>query len=152
MPPRRKSTANKRAPTEQEHSAGVIVFRKGADGEKLFLLLDYGRYWDYPKGHVEAGEDERSAALRELAEETGIKQIELIDDFREETVYFFRPPGRGLVRKTVVFFLGEVESDKVTISHEHVGHAWLVGQEALSRVKYPTAKQVMQAVLEHLEP
>ncbi|HEV8605666.1 MAG TPA: NUDIX domain-containing protein [Tepidisphaeraceae bacterium] len=152
MPPRRKSTARKKGPTEQEQSAGIIVFRKGAEGEKLYLLLDYGRYWDYPKGHVEAGEDERSAALRELAEETGIKHIELMDDFREEIVYFFRPPGRGLVRKTVVFFVGEVDSDKVAISHEHVGYAWLPGEEALSHVKYPTAKQVMQAVLKHLEP
>ena len=54
------------------------------------------------------------AALRELREETGIGDVELVDDFRHEIVYFFRPPGKGLVRKTVVFFLGEVELEKVT--------------------------------------
>ncbi|HEV8378472.1 MAG TPA: NUDIX domain-containing protein, partial [Tepidisphaeraceae bacterium] len=91
------------------------------------------------------------AALRELREETGFSDIDLMDDFRHEIVYFFRPPGRGLVRKTVVFFIGEVKSDTVKISHEHVGFEWLKGEEALARVKYPTAKQVMQAVLNHLE-
>jgi len=151
MPPRRKSTAKKRGSTRQERSAGIIVFRKGADGKHLFLLLDYGNYWDFPKGHIEEGEDERAAALRELAEETGITNVELMDDFRHEIVYFFRPPGRGLVRKTVVFFSGEVESEEVTISHEHVGYEWLKGEDALARVKYPTAKQVMRAVLKHLE-
>jgi len=151
MPPRRKSTAKKRGSTRQERSAGIIVFRKGADGKHLFLLLDYGNYWDFPKGHIEEGEDERAAALRELAEETGITNVELMDDFRQEIVYFFRPPGRGLVRKTVVFFLGKVDSEKVTISHEHVGYEWLKGEDALARVKYPTAKQVMRAVLKHLE-
>src|SRR5438552_19075973 len=120
MPPRRKSGMKKKGATQQERSAGVIVFRR-ADGEKLYLLLDYGKYWDFPKGHIEAGEDEREAALRELGEETGISDIELMDDFRDERVYFFRPPGRGLVRTTVVFFIGEVESDQVKISHEHAG-------------------------------
>ncbi|HEV8293454.1 MAG TPA: NUDIX domain-containing protein [Tepidisphaeraceae bacterium] len=151
MPPRRKMTGKKKGSTRQERSAGVIVFRKGEGGENLYLLLDYGHYWDFPKGHIEAGEEERAAALRELSEETGISDVNLLDDFRHEIVYFFHPPGRGLVRKTVVFFLGEVESEKVTISHEHVGYAWLKGQEALAGVKYPSAKQVMQAVLKHLE-
>ena len=141
---------NKRS-TQQERSAGVIVFRKGEGAEKFYLLLDYGKYWDFPKGHIEAGEDEREAALRELREETGIGDVELMDDFRHEIVYFFRPPGRGLVRKTVVFFIGEVESEKVKISHEHVGYEWLRGAEAVGRVKYPTAKDVMRAVLSHLE-
>ncbi len=137
--------------TQQERSAGVIVFRKAEDGEKLYLLLDYGHYWDFPKGHIEAGEDERAAALRELSEETGIADVELMDDFRHEIVYFFRPPGKGLVRKTVVFFIGEAMSETVKISHEHVGYEWLKGEEALARVKFPTAKQVMRAVLNHLE-
>jgi len=146
----RKPPAMNKGSTTHERSAGIIVFRKDPQGERLYLLLDYGRYWDYPKGHVEAGEDERAAALRELAEETGIKDVDLMDDFRHEIGYFFRSKGRGLVRKTVVFFLGEVESDQVQLSHEHVGYEWLKGQEALARVKYPTAKQVMQAALAHL--
>src|SRR6266850_1072577 len=151
MPTRRKMAAKNKGSTQQERSAGVIVFRKGEGGEKLYLLLDYGKYWDFPKGHIEAGEDERATALRELSEETGIRDVELMDDFRHEIVYFFRPPGRWLVRKTVVFFIGEVESEEVTISHEHVGYEWLKGEDALARVKYPTAKQVMRAVLKHLE-
>jgi bis(5'-nucleosidyl)-tetraphosphatase len=142
--------AAKKGATQQERSAGVIVFRKGESAENLYLLLDYGRYWDFPKGHIEAGEDERAAALRELSEETGIIDVQLMDDFRHEIVYFFRPPGRGLVRKTVVFFIGEAASEAVKISHEHVAYEWLAGEKALGRVKYPTAKQVMQAVLNHL--
>ena len=67
----------KKGATQQERSAGVIVFRK-AGGESLYLLLDYGKYWDFPKGHIEPGEDERAAALRELSEETGIADVELM--------------------------------------------------------------------------
>jgi len=151
MPPRRKSAAKSKGATQQERSAGVIVFRKKKSGDMVFLLLNYGRYWDFPKGHIEAGEDDRAAALRELEEETGITDVDLMDDFRHEIVYFFRPPGRALVRKTVVFFIGEVTSKAVEISHEHVGYEWLKGDEALARLKYPTAKDVMAAVLNHLD-
>ena len=46
-------------PVKAERSAGVIVFRlRGRAKEAQFLLLDYGKYWEYPKGHVEKGEDE----------------------------------------------------------------------------------------------
>src|SRR5689334_3173101 len=93
-------------PTVHERSAGVIVyFIPETGGPRRFLLLDYGKYWDYPKGHVEEGEDDLTAAGRELREETGIASVELDPRFRHEITYFFR--GRkGLVRKTVVFFLG----------------------------------------------
>src|SRR2546423_9903997 len=103
-----------------ERSAGVVIFTDTARG-RLYLLLDYGRYWDFPKGHVEKDEDEESAALRELEEETGITKFKLIEGFRREIEYFFRVEER-LVRKSVVFFLAEARSQEVKISHEHKGY------------------------------
>jgi 8-oxo-dGTP pyrophosphatase MutT (NUDIX family) len=37
------------------------------------LMIRLRNRWDLPKGHIEAGEDSRTAALREVEEETGIK-------------------------------------------------------------------------------
>lgn len=36
--------------------------------------------WFFPKGHVEAGEDDETTARREIREETGLVDLELIDD------------------------------------------------------------------------
>ncbi len=50
-------------------SCGVLL----TDGQQLLLGHATGQeHWDIPKGKVEAGESPLQAALRELAEETGL--------------------------------------------------------------------------------
>jgi 8-oxo-dGTP pyrophosphatase MutT (NUDIX family) len=126
-----------------ERSAGVIVFRELPHQPIEYLLLDYGKHWDYPKGHVEKGETDEQAARRELAEETGIQDIKLLSGFAREITYFFRHRNRGLIRKQVVFFVGKVADAEIVLSHEHVGHAFLAYEDALKRVTYATAKNVL---------
>ena|SRR5450432_1883324 len=133
----------------QEFSAGIVVFHRG--NVRAFLLLDYGKHWDFPKGHLEKNEDDLTAALRELEEETGIKKVELADGFAKESVYFFRHPRRGLTRKKVIFYLAAVKQKKVTISHEHVGYDFLPFDEALDRLTYPTAKQLLRDANDYLQ-
>ena len=131
----------------QERSAGVIVFR---ESPAEFLLLDYGRYWDYPKGHLEKGESDEVAARRELLEETGIGEVELVPGFTHEISYFYRSK-RGLMRKSVVFFLGRVSSSTVVqLSDEHVGFEWLPYEAAMQRVRFASARDVLSAANDYL--
>lgn len=55
-------------------SAGVVVVRR-IDGPWHYLLLRAYRYWDFPKGRVEPGEDPLDAAVRETAEETTLTRL-----------------------------------------------------------------------------
>src|SRR4051812_30501293 len=103
-----------------ERSAGFICFRRRSDVPDAgieYLVLDYGRHWEYAKGHVDRGESDLDAAIRELREETGIRDANVVDGFRHELLYFFRDRRKGLIRKTVVFFLAEtgVTDDEVTL-------------------------------------
>lgn len=135
----------------QERSAGfVLFFKPPEDAPPQFLLLDYGKHWDFPKGHVEKGEDDITAAHREVQEETGIAEIRVIPGFQQEITYFFRNRRRHLIRKVVVFFLGEVRTSKVRISDEHVGFAFLPFAKAIDRVTYATARQLLQLAEEQL--
>jgi bis(5'-nucleosidyl)-tetraphosphatase len=126
-----------------ERSAGVVLFREDLFKRRQYLLLDYGRHWDFPKGHVEPREDDRAAALRELREETGITDAKLIDGFAREIEYIFRA-GRQRVRKTVIFFVAQTTTEAVELSHEHCGCEWLDFSTAMTRTTYATAREVLQ--------
>ena len=136
----------------QERSAGFVIFYRDPEpgGAPEFLLLDYGRHWDFPKGHVEKGEDDLTAARRELAEETGITDAELVPPFHHEITYFFRHSRRGLVRKTVIFFLGRTSTRQVTLSREHTGYAFLPYSQALERTTFPSARKLLMLAWEQL--
>jgi 8-oxo-dGTP pyrophosphatase MutT (NUDIX family) len=55
-------------------AGGGVVFN--SDGE--FLTIKRNGIWDLPKGKLEEGEDFATAALREVEEETGLKNLEII--------------------------------------------------------------------------
>jgi len=132
-----------------EVSAGVIVFRNRPCRE--YLLLDYGSHWDFPKGHIEAGEDPVATARRELGEETGIRDARFVSGYMERMRYSYRRAGEQM-RKVVTYFLAETAVEKVTLSHEHCGYAWVSYEEGLCRLTFTTAKELLSKAHNFLEP
>jgi 8-oxo-dGTP diphosphatase len=56
-------------------AAGGVIVRDGVDGEPEVLLIHRVRQddWTFPKGKLEPGESYQACALREVAEETGLR-------------------------------------------------------------------------------
>ncbi len=131
----------------KEKSAGVIVYRIGENNEINYLVLYHGGdYWNFAKGHVEAGESEGEAALRELKEEAGI-DVELIDGWRQQTQFFFKEKhreGTPLIRKDFILYLAKApEKAEIKISHEHQGFAWLDFKMATKYIKFKNLKEIL---------
>jgi bis(5'-nucleosidyl)-tetraphosphatase len=125
-----------------EKSCGAVVFFKGVHVD--FLLLQYeAGHWDFVKGNVEPNESEIETVFRELKEETGIVATQIIDGFRERIQYFYRRQGET-VQKEVIFYLIEANTEKVQLSFEHVGYSWLSYVEALEKLTFKNAKDVLQ--------
>lgn len=130
-----------------EKSAGAIIFKK--EKNKIFyLLLHYPGtsqrdYWDFPKGHIEKGEKEIETVKREVKEETGLKDIKFIKNFRETIKYFFKFKKKNIL-KFVTFYLGESKTKNVKISKEHIGYKWLPYEEAIKLLTFKNAKEILK--------
>ena len=129
----------------EERSAGAVVYSE-TDSGKNFLLLNYpSGHWDFVKGNIEEGETLKQTVLREIREETGITDIEFINGFEEKIEYHYQRD-EGLVHKEVVFFLAKTKTIDVKISHEHLGFVWLNFDDALKKLTYKNAKNIMEKI------
>jgi 8-oxo-dGTP diphosphatase len=134
------------APTK--FAAGCVVYRHDAAGAPLLLLIydKYGR-WTLPKGHLEDGETEQVAAVREVLEETGLSGE--LGALVTRVVYTVRSK-RGLERlKQVAFFLLHVDSSEARPQiEEGISLAeWFAPEEALARIGYAQVRDVLARAL-----
>jgi len=129
----------------REKSAGAVVYRI-ENGKPVYLLLHYeGGHWDFPKGNIEKGESVEETAKREIKEETGISDIQFVPGFKTQIEYFFKREG-GTVFKTVDFLIAKTGEKDVKLSFEHIGFEWLPFKEAMERLTYKTAKDLLVKV------
>jgi 8-oxo-dGTP pyrophosphatase MutT (NUDIX family) len=126
----------------EEVSAGIILFNEIVDKE--FLLLNYpSKHWDFVKGKMEKDETPLETALRETKEETGISDVEFIDGFKEEIEYNFYADNQE-IHKKVIFFLGKTKTIDIILSHEHLDFIWLDFNNALEKITYKNAKNLLK--------
>lgn len=109
-----------------------------------YLLLRVFRYWDFPKGLVEPGEDVLQAAIREVKEETGLTDLQ----FRWGDIFKETPPySRGKIAR---YYLAEAPTGEVYLpvnselgKPEHHEFRWLTYEQAR-----PLLVARLQAVLD----
>ena len=132
-----------------EKSCGAVVFLRNS--QVNYLLLHYGGgHWDFVKGNVEPNEREKETVIRELREETGIVDARFIDGFKEKIEYFYRRQGIT-IHKEVIFFIIETHTKEVKLSYEHVGYIWLNYRNAMEKLTFKNAQDVLQKVHELLK-
>lgn len=137
----------------REKSAGAIIYRL-ENGVPLYLLLHYpSGHWEFAKGHIEKNESPEQAAVREIKEETGIENMVIIPGFKEYIKYSFKnnynlkkaeKNTAPWIFKLVVFYLAKTKQENVRISSEHTDFVWLPYDEAIKKLTFKNAKNLLK--------
>ncbi|MCW2499489.1 MAG: hydrolase [Frankiales bacterium] len=152
MPPVPQPPSRRPLRRVDETSAGGLVLDRrgpGARGALIGRLDRRGRLlWSLPKGHVEAGETEPQAAVREVQEETGILgevvgKLGTID-------FWFVADGRRVHKTVHHFLLLAVDPDRgLELSDEDVEVsevAWVPVAELPARLAYADERRLLEKV------
>jgi 8-oxo-dGTP pyrophosphatase MutT (NUDIX family) len=132
----------------QEFSAGIIAFREPQNPK--FLLLKYTKgYWSFSRGGIEHGEDSRTAAIRELKEETNLEPAKIFDGFKETAGLFYRKEGK-IIHKDLTFYLAEAKEGEVKLT-EHSDYGWFTFEEAMEKLQFKNDKEILKKANEFLK-
>lgn len=130
-----------------EKSCGALVFRR--DGDKILVLMirhKRGGHHSFPKGHVEAGEDEHATAVREVEEETSVG-IRIRSSFRE-TVHY--SPAVGVI-KEVVYFLAFTDQVEIRPREGEIAEVeWVPIEKAEAALTHENDRVVFRAALKRI--
>lgn len=131
---------------DEVSAGGLVVDKTGTKGLLIGRLdpkdASHERLlWSLPKGHIEDGETPEQAALREVAEETGIKSeitrsLGVID-------FWFMASGKR-IHKTVHHFLFTEVGGKLAPQVTEVDDvAWFPIDEIISKLAYPDERKLI---------
>jgi 8-oxo-dGTP pyrophosphatase MutT (NUDIX family) len=134
----------------EETSAGGLVVDRSGPGLRVALIARLNRAgrleWCLPKGHLEGTETPEEAAVREVAEETGI--IGRVVEPLGTIDYWFSVEGRR-IHKTVHHYLMEATGGELSVEGdpdaEAVDAAWVPVPELVGRLAFSNERRIARA-------
>ena len=135
------------APAVAELAAGGLVCHRPS-GRILALHVKDQDRWGFPKGHVEAKESVEVAARREITEETGLADLEFVQEV-DEVHYRFYDPTRGFnVFKTVVYWEVITRETEVRLEPTFDGSCWSDPKQLLDLLTFETDRTAARRLIE----
>lgn len=123
-------------------SCGILPYRiHQGQREYLIVFEEFSQCWSLPKGHMEAGETEVQAALRELYEETGLTGQ---PDVTKRAVLEY--PLRPIGRKQVILFPALVTGTPKVRPGEIQNYRW-IRAEQFGDYLFPDTAAICQTLI-----
>ncbi|MCD6384224.1 NUDIX pyrophosphatase [Candidatus Sumerlaeota bacterium] len=129
----------------------VFVYRVNEHNQDiLFLLLrrnkQLGGYWQPITGSVENNESLTQAARREILEETGLREVNLLS----EPCYVFEFDKNGTSFREFVFG-AQTREERIHLSSEHTAYMWVPFNEGVNYLYWDANKEGLRRLFEYLQ-
>ncbi len=126
-------------------AAGGLV----SNVQHQFLLIHRLGFWDLPKGKIEAGEQPREAAIREVTEECGIHDLKIVGEL-PSTYHTYTQHGKHMLKMTHWYRMEYAGKEKlVPQTEEGISDIrWMDFASATKALEnsYPAIRKVFEAV------
>lgn len=151
-----KKYFNRKKPSIQEivrePTAGGIIFRhaKEGGGIEILLIQDSKDRWTIPKGHIEEGETAQQTAKREIGEEAGLKDVEVLGWLGK--IHFRYRRIDKLVLMTTQIYLVRALGDTNAVQKEDWmnGIKWFPFHDALEAIEYEDIGKLMLLAMKRI--
>lgn len=132
-------------------SSGGVIFRQiNNEIEVALIAIKNKKIWTLPKGLIDKGENAEEAAIREIAEETGLYGT-IIDFIDEKSYWFYIKDGNVKCKKTVVYYLLKYFSGDIKKHNWEVDEAkWFLIDDAIVKVNYKSDREIIQKARDYL--
>jgi ADP-ribose pyrophosphatase YjhB (NUDIX family) len=132
------------------YSAGGVIYRlNGAGLEVALIATQSASRWGLPKGHVRRGETAEAAAIREIAEETGLNG--LVEQHLATIEYWFRAGSIRIHKYVDLFLVRYVDGALVPQQAEVDDARWFAIDEALQLASFARERDVLERVFRMAE-
>lgn len=119
-----------------ESAGGIVLNSLG----QVLVVSQHGTSWSLPKGRIEPGEDRLDAARREIREETGITELELVGEVGSYERYRLSATGgeEPSELKTIHLFIFRTTQDRLSpIDSDNPEALWMEGAEVAKLLTHP---------------
>ena len=125
-------------------AGGLVINEKG---EGLFIFRR--GHWDLPKGKVDAGESIKHAAVREVEEETGVKELKRQKRLLKTWHVYKLKSGKRVLKPTTWYLMTAPLQDLIPQAEEQIHEAIWLDLDSFLKNKKPTYKSVVDVVKQY---
>jgi len=129
-------------------SAGGIVLNQD---KKVIIVNQNYDSWSLPKGHIDPGESAYDAAVREIYEESGIKQLKMITSlgyFERFKIGFDGNDDSTELKRIHIFLFSTSETTLKPVDPMNPEARWCTFNEAISLLTHKTDKDYFLSKLD----
>ena len=127
----------------REPTSGGLIFRRHNGKIQILLIQDAKKRWTIPKGHIEEGETAKQTAEREIGEEAGLFDLDILGWLGKINFRYRRMNKLVLMTTQVYLVHAKSGTDQIKKEEWMSDIRWLDFAEALDKIEYEDISKLM---------